>query len=99
MNLEEKLDLLMSLAADDREGFAAPASAHQRRGRPSSPEHPASAAPAWHPDVAAPHSHDQRVQLQLSLLPYAARSAHAPHLAQAGRAGAHLPGGTSTRMV
>ena len=71
-------------------GFAAPASAHQRRGRPSSPEHPASAAPAWHPDVAAPHSHDQRVQLQLSLLPYAARSAHAPHLAQTGRAGAHL---------
>ena len=80
-------------------GLATPASAHQRRRRPSPAQHPASAPIAWHPDVAAAHSHDQRVQLQLSLLPHAARPPHAAHTAQAGRAGAHLPGGTSARMV
>ena len=45
------------------------------------------------------HPHDQRLLVQLSLLPHAPRPRHAAHAAQAGGVRAHLPRRGGARMV
>jgi hypothetical protein len=105
MPLERKLDILMDMAGDDhdgaggrREGAAAAAAAREGRRRAAAAEHPA-AAHVGRQGVADAHPDDQRLQLQLPLLPHAARPLHAAHAAQARGARPHLPGGAPPRVV
>ena len=80
----------MSLATDDREGLP-PRLRHTEAPARSPHQHSAPPPDAGNADVAAPHPHDQRLQLQLPLLPHAARPRDAAHAAQAGGVRADLP--------